>query len=514
MMKLLKIFFQLSIAILLLSCNQNTSEENKPTVYLVGDSTVKNGRGDGSGGLWGWGDYIGQFLDTSKVEVENHALGGTSSRTFQTKGLWKPVKNSLQKGDYVLIQFGHNDSGPINDDFRARGTIKGTGDESEEIDNMLTGKHETVHSYGWYIRKVIKDAKEKGAIPLVMSPIPRNDWNNGNVPRNKNSYGGWAKKVAEEENVTFIDLNEKMASEMEEIGEKNVTGTFFYERDHTHTSAKGAVLAATLVAEGIQESENSLNSYLLENPQIKLPAKKDVYIIGDSTVASNNDTLVGWGVPIDRYFDTTRVNVYNKARGGRSSRTFRGEGLWQAVLDSLDEGDFLLIQFGHNDGGHIDKPKYRGSLKGMGDETQTVEFSEDSTEVVHTYGWYMKKYIDEAEEKGATPIVLSMIPRNIWHGDKVERNDDSYAKWAKEAVEEAGGYFVDLNDSIASRYEDMGRQKVKEFFPKDHTHTNLEGAELNALVVAKSLNQLKGSGIRDYIFIPKNQSKKGQENKK
>jgi len=498
-MKTINYLLVLAFSFLLMSCEENDSWE-KPTVYMIGDSTVKNGQGDGAGGLWGWGDYLGQFLDTTKVNVQNHALGGTSSRTFQDKGLWEPVRDSLKKGDYVLVQFGHNDAGPLNDDYRARGTIEGTGEESEEIDNILTGKHETVHSYGWYIRKLIKETKEKGAIPIIMSPIPRNDWKNGKVPRNATTYGGWAKQVAEEENAYFIDLNEKMASLMEEKGEQNITGTYFYDRDHTHTSAKGAVMAASLIAEGLKESDSSLKKYLLEDPEIQIPTKKDVYIIGDSTVANNNGTLVGWGVPIDKYFDTTRVNVYNKARGGRSSRTFRGEGFWDEVLNKLDKGDFLLIQFGHNDGDEVDQPKYRGSLKGMGDNTQKVEFK-DSSEIVHTYGWYMKKYITETKEKGATPIVLSMVPRNIWHAKKVARNDDSYAKWAKEAADVAGGYFIDLNDSIARKYEQMGQQQVKKLFPKDNTHTNMKGAKLNALIVAKSLSNLKECELRDYIFF-------------
>lgn len=59
----------------------------------------------------------------------------------------------------------------------------------------------------------------------------------------------------------------------------------------------------------------------------------------------------------------------------------------------------MLIQFGHNDGGNIDQPKYRGSLKGMGDETQTVQFKDDSTEVVHTYGWYMKNILTKPKPK-------------------------------------------------------------------------------------------------------------------
>lgn len=499
-MRIVSAFLVLFSAVLFTGCD--TAQAQKPTVYCVGDSTVKNGSGKGDGGLWGWGDYIGQFLDTTKVSVKNHALGGTSSRTFQSKGLWQPVLDSLQKGDYVLIQFGHNDSGALNDDSRARGTIKGTGEETEEIDNMLTGEHEVVHSYGWYIRKVVTEAKAKGANPVVMAPIPRNDWMDGQVPRNDESYGGWAKQIAEEEQVTFINLNDKMASEMEQRGEDQVTGHLFYKRDHTHTSAKGAVLAASLIAEGLKESDNSLKEYVLENPEITLPRKRNLFIIGDSTVANNGqDGKTGWGVYLPQHIDTTRMNVYNKARGGRSSRTFRYEGLWDEVKERLAPGDFVLMQFGHNDGGQVDQPKYRGSLKGIGDETQEVQRDSTGVETVHTYGWYMKQYIKETEAAGATPIVLSMIPRNEWPNGKVERPTESYVKWAKEAVDEAGGYFLDLNEAVAQKYEAMGKEKVVEFFPDDHTHTNHAGAQLNALTVAELIEGLRKSDLRDYVFI-------------
>jgi lysophospholipase L1-like esterase len=255
--------------ILLSGCQYLNKPAEKPTIYIIGDSTVKNGRGDGAGGLWGWGDPLNQYFDTSKVSLENHALGGTSSRTFRDKGLWQPVLDKLQNGDFVLIQFGHNDAGAINDTIRARGTIKGTGNETEEIDNLLTGQHEIVHSYGWYIRQYIREVKEKGAIPVVMSPIPRNDWYGGKVVRNNDSYGKWAEQVAQEEGVFFIDLNEKMASAMEGLGEENVTDVLFFSRDHTHTSAEGAVLAASLIVEGIGELNHcKLNKFLLNNPVI------------------------------------------------------------------------------------------------------------------------------------------------------------------------------------------------------------------------------------------------------
>lgn len=500
-MKAIKILSILCLAFLFF--NFTVKKQDKPTVYTVGDSTVKNGRGDGSGGLWGWGDYMGQFLDTTKVRLENHALGGTSSRTFQDKGLWEAVYKKLKKGDYVMIQFGHNDDGPLNDDSRARGTIKGIGDETEEIDNMLTKKHEVVHSYGWYIQKIVREAKSKGAIPIVCSPIPRNDWKEGKVPRNNKSYGLWAKQIAEKEKVTFIDLNDNMAIEMEKLGEAKVTGTYFYKRDHTHTSAKGAVLSASVIINKLKKSDNSLKKYILQNPKIVLPAKKKVYLIGDSTMANNgnNPNAVGWGVEFPKYCDTTRIEVINKARGGRSTRTFVKEGLWDAVKNQLKSGDYIMIQFGHNDAGAVDKEKFRGSLKGNGNETQEV-VRDSLTEKVHTFGWYMETFIKEAKEKGAIPIVLSQTPRNEWPNDKVERRTDSYGGWSKIAAENQKAFYIDLNEIVALKYEALGKEAVKPFFPKDHTHTGSEGANLNALTVAESLKKIKECGLKEFIEIP------------
>ncbi|SFD95892.1 rhamnogalacturonan acetylesterase [Flavobacterium phragmitis] len=502
-MKLFKILIALLLAVLFF--NFTSKQDNRPTLFMVGDSTVKNGKGDGTGGLWGWGDFIGQYLDTTKIKIENHALGGTSSRTFQDKGLWTAVLNKLRKGDYVLIQFGHNDNGPVNDSLRARGTIKGIGSETQEIDNILTKKHEIVHTYGWYIQKVVREAKSKGAIPIICSPIPRNDWQNGKVPRNDTSYGLWAKQIAEKEKVTFINLNEKMALEMEKFGEAKVTGTYFYKRDHTHTSAKGAVLSASVIIDELKNSKNSLKKYILDHPKIVLPAKKKVFLIGDSTMANNNNNpdAVGWGVPFPQYCDTTRIEVINKARGGRSTRTFDYEGLWNEVKNQLEPGNFILIQFGHNDAGDIDKEKFRGSLKGNGEETQEVTRPDGTKEIVHTFGWYMEKFIREAKEKGAIPIVLSQTPRNEWPNDKVERRTDTYGNWSKIAAEKQDVLYIDLNEIVAQKYELFGKEKVKAFFPKDHTHTGLEGAQMNALTVAESIQKLKNCNLRDYIEIPK-----------
>lgn len=501
-MKILKILTFIISTLLFGSCS--SQKTIKPTVYTVGDSTVKNGRGDGTGGLWGWGDFIGQFLDSTKVNIENHALGGTSSRTYQNLGLWDSVNNKLRKGDFVLIQFGHNDNGAINDNHRARGTIKGIGEETEEIDNILTKKHEIVHSYGWYLRKIVTQAKAKGAIPIIMSPIPRNKWQNGKVPRNNTSYGLWSKQIANEEQATFIALNKAMVDTMNVMGETKVTGSYFYKKDHTHTSAKGAILASSIIVNALRDINHPLKTLFLEQPKITLPPKKNIFLIGDSTMAnSSNENAIGWGMSLPKYFDTTRVHIINKARGGRSTRTFNYEGLWDAAKKEFQEGDFVFIQFGHNDAGNIDKKKYRGSLKGMGDDTQDVTRNDSITETVHTFGWYMKKMIRETKEKGAIPVVLSLTPRNEWPNGKVEQRTDTYIKWAEESAKVENALYINLSDIVAKKYETLGKENVKPFFPKDHTHTGVEGANFVATTVAELLKHSKKIGLRDYVQIEK-----------
>ena len=248
--------------LLLLPAGMAPDKKPKPTIYLIGDSTVKNGSGKGEGGLWGWGAYLHTQFDTSKISIRNYAFGGRSSRTFISEGLWDKVLAKLKPGDYVFIQFGHNDSSPVNDNSRARGTLKGSGEETEEIDNILTKKHEIVHTYGWYLRKYVSDAKAKIAIPVVCSLVPRNIWENGKVVRSSEDYGKWAKESAQAVKAYFIDLNEIIATIYDPLGEKEVTTKLFLT-DHTHTNEAGAIINAQAVAAGIRQIKGwKLKKYL------------------------------------------------------------------------------------------------------------------------------------------------------------------------------------------------------------------------------------------------------------
>ncbi len=227
-----------------------------PTLWIVGDSTVRNGQDTGNNGQWGWGNPIAAYFDTAKMNVQNWALGGTSSRTFQSIGRWDKVLAQIKPGDFVIMQFGHNDSGAINDNSRARATLKGNGEETQEIDNMLTGKHEVVHTYGWYIRKYITDAKSKGAaMVIVCSPIPRNRWSDGKVQRNP-TFTEWAEEAAKQADAQFINLNEIVAKKYDVLGQAKVTDTLFPEGETVHPDWAGAVLNAECVIEGMKSLEN------------------------------------------------------------------------------------------------------------------------------------------------------------------------------------------------------------------------------------------------------------------
>lgn len=236
-------------------------QKEKPVFYIIGDSTVKNGDGTGKNQLWGWGSFMADYFDTTKISVQNHAIGGRSSRTFITEGRWDKILATLKKGDYVIMQFGHNDAGPLDDTSRARGTIKGIGDESKEIYNPIMKKQETVYTYGYYMRKYVRDTKAKGAIPIICSLVPRDQWKDGKVNRSRDSYAGWAEQIAKEEGAYFIDLNDLISTKYESLGQDAVKA--FFPGDHTHTNVDGAKLNAQTVIDELKKiNPGNLNKYM------------------------------------------------------------------------------------------------------------------------------------------------------------------------------------------------------------------------------------------------------------
>jgi lysophospholipase L1-like esterase len=499
-----------------------------PSIVLIGDSTVRNGRDDGQGkgpaGQWGWGNPIAAFFDPASVNVVNRAVGGLSSRTYLTSGHWERTLAFVKPGDIVIMQFGHNDAAPLNDDKRARGTIRGTGEQAEEVDNMLTRKHEVVHSYGWYLRKFIADIRARGATPIVCSLIPRKVWDEqGKVRRNKADYAGWAEEVARTERVGFIDLNEMVARRYDELGHDAVMQLFPLTTpdEHVHTNWAGAQLNAENVVAGLKalgdpridrfmkpalrkaEREDErpvVDARSVHEERPRDPNLPTLFLVGDSTVKSGGQNgAIGWGERIAPFFDTRKINVVDSAIGGRSSRTFYTEGRWDKVLAQLKRGDFVIVQFGHNDGGRIGDPamKNRASAPGIGPETVEDTRPDGSKEQVHSFGWYMAKYVADAKAKGATVILASPIP----HRDKWQEGRDfaNFAQWDREVAQANGALFMDLTMIVAEGYRQIGTARVDTFFSDARTHTNTVGADFNAARVVDGLKALPGNPLSPYF---------------
>jgi len=213
--------------------------------------------------------------------------------------------------------------------------------------------------------------------------------------------------------------------------------------------------------------------------------KPTLFIISDSTAKNGKD--LGWGDHLANYFDSSKITIANRAIAGRSSRTFQNEGQWDKMLPLINSGDYVFIQWGHNDGGAPDMSPYRGSLPGLGEETKDIAAQKSGTETVHTYGWYMRKYINDTRSKKATPILLSLTVRDIWKDGKVERGSGRFSAWTAEIAKAEKVDFIDLTNIIADHFDKLGQEKVHTFYPKDHTHTSPEGAEMNASFVVAGL---------------------------
>ena len=512
----------------------STRRGMNPVMFLVGNSTMRNGTlGNGNNGQWGWGYYFPNYFDANKISVENQALGGMSTRTFYTD-LWPAIREALKAGDWVVVSIGHNDNGEFFDQRRARAVIPGVDPDTCYIGfNQRTQQQDTVYSYGNYLRKYISEIRAKGANPILMSLTPRNAFDdNGLIVRKPQTQ--WAAYVAATEGVPFIDLNEISGAKLDSYSRWKVD--YHFLGDKIHTSKFGAEMNAQSAAIGIYESTNPLlnplktmmknaepENYLASttsNSANNTSRKPVLYFTGDSTVKnadSDDDGMWGWASLASTVFDESKITLVNAGRAGRSTRTFIGEGLWDKVYNSLQPGDFVTIQFGHNDISPITDKKARGVIPGANDTLHVYRMDNDTYEVVYSFGWYLKKMIDDVREKGATPILVSLTPRNEWPHGKIERRDDTYGKWYREVVEETGVEFIDMHNISADfldkkfakkRLSDDGakakaeiaaiKEKASIYFKKDHTHASKLGAQMNAQSFAKGL-KANGSELAKYL---------------
>jgi lysophospholipase L1-like esterase len=226
-----------------------------PTLFVAGDSTAAKYAGPNP--QQGWAEPLAKFLDPARLRLVNAARGGRSSRTFMTEGHWDRMLAEVHAGDFVIIQFGHNDAGALNEEppgsdrpLRARGTIPGVGDEYAQIDNVITHQHETVYTFGHYLRKMIADTRARGATPILMTLTERNAWHDGHIDCPSETYRSWTWQTARDQKTAFVDLTRITADRYQRIGPQAVQAQF--GSDAVHTNPAGAEANAADVVAGLR----------------------------------------------------------------------------------------------------------------------------------------------------------------------------------------------------------------------------------------------------------------------
>lgn len=217
------------------------------------------------------------------------------------------------------------------------------------------------------------------------------------------------------------------------------------------------------------------------------PKKKiTVWMIGDSTMALkevNAYPEMGWGVPFVHFFDST-VKVENRAKNGRSTRTFISEKLWQPVAENMKEGDYLFIQFGHND-----------ESKEKVDRYTTPE----------QYRANITQFVNAARSKKAKPVLLTPVSRRKFKDGKQIPTHEVYTKLVQELAQELQVPLIDIDTKSQELYNKMGEETSKLLFlqleagehpnyPKgkvDNTHFNELGARLIAQIVLAEMKALQ-----------------------
>ena len=221
------------------------------TVYLAGDSTMAEKLPEKRPET-GWGEFLQKFFNEDKVKVENHAKNGRSTRTFIEEKLWQGIIEKLKEGDYVFIQFGHND------------------ESKEKVD-----RYTSPADYRQNLIRFITDVREKKASPILLTPVVRRHFDKaGNFQDTHGEYPDIVRAVAAEYHVPLIDMHRKSERVVKQYGPEGSRKLFLQLRpgenlnyphgieDNTHFSPTGAEIMAGLAVEEIRELHISLDKYL------------------------------------------------------------------------------------------------------------------------------------------------------------------------------------------------------------------------------------------------------------
>jgi len=251
-MKMLMVVLVLAV----LTCGSQALAQTAPTViYLAGDSTMAQKTADKRPET-GWGEYLQNQFDHAKIKIENHAQNGRSTKSFIDEGLWQNIVGKLRKGDYVFIEFGHND------------------EKSEDPKRYAAPRTD----YRNNLIKFVTEVRSKQAFPVLLTPVVRRRFNEkGEFFDTHGEYPAVVREVAAEYKVPLIDMQRKSQALVSSLGVEDSKKLFLILKagenpnypngndDNTHFAPFGAEQMARLAADGIREAKIDLAKYLIKD---------------------------------------------------------------------------------------------------------------------------------------------------------------------------------------------------------------------------------------------------------
>ena len=211
------------------------------TIFIAGDSTAARRDTKNNNPERGWGQILQNYFNQNFVVVDNRAIGGRSSKSFIGEGRWDAILKKMKKGDYAIIQFGHND---------------GAKDENKHTDPDTT--------FLEYLTKYATDTIKHGGIPILMSPVSRRTWKNGVFDEGSKGYKKGAETVSKKLKVHYVDaytITKKVILDLGEEGSKKLFMISEGKNDNTHYTIYGATTTAKLLAEALVKEVPELAKY-------------------------------------------------------------------------------------------------------------------------------------------------------------------------------------------------------------------------------------------------------------
>ena len=471
--------------------NTSGGDTNGPiTLWIAGDSTVANG---GSACPYGWGRDLASYFN-SNVSVENLAVAGRSVRTWLydvkstlggdgectlttdssgkpvVQSRWQTMLSGMKRGDYLFIQFGINDG------------------------DTACPRHVGSTAFMQEYQMMAEAARARGATPIFITPVSAIRCS-GNTAVASRGFLSETNNLGARLNVPVIDLHQRSIQLYNQRGfcpvaggdvgasTGGAVGAFFCD-DHTHFDTGGAKDIGNLVVQGVRDLNLPLAQHLRST---NTTAPVNVYLAGDSIVQSYTDTAstmdqAGWGQMLQQQY-TSNVVIHNYAVGGRSARRFIDEGYLDSIWGAAKAGDYLLVQFGTNDGHKTATYTLNG---------QTVPYYLDPNT---DFKSYLKQYITGARARGINVALVTPTPRNSAYctgGNGTE----AWAQAMRELAAAEGVPLIDLNQKTVQYLTGICPAPTPENFfllradgSVDGTHFQENGARNLARFVADGIGE-------------------------